>query len=153
MKSMISIAEESPNTPDALSLLDELSEALACITGDSGRSSFNPDDVCVPRSLFVVARNQDGEAIGCGAIRPINGEIAEVKRMYAKIKSMGIGTEILSYLEAQAQKMGYSALWLETRLVNQNAVSFYETRGYRRIKNYGRYVDNPKAVCFEKRLT
>jgi N-acetylglutamate synthase-like GNAT family acetyltransferase len=95
-------------------LLEGLSKLLESITGDSGKGSFNLSDVCVPRALFVIARNQNGEAVGCGAIRPIGENIAEVKRMYAKIRGMGIGTEILTYLEIQAQKLRYSALWLET---------------------------------------
>lgn len=146
------IIEKNPNTSDAILLMDELSENLEAITGNSGRSSFNPNDVCVPRSLFAIAYNEEGEAIGCGAIRPINENIAEVKRMYSKSKAMGVGTEIICYLETQAQKLGYSVLWLETRLINERAVSFYENRGYHRILNYGKYVNNPDAVCFEKRI-
>lgn len=146
------IIETFPDTPDALNLLDELSQSLESITGSTGKNSFNPEDVYVPRSLFVVAYDEDGEAIGCGAIRPINDDIAEVKRMFAKIKTSGVGTEILSYLETKAKTMGYSAIWLETRLINERAVSFYEKRGYHRISNYGKYENNPEAVCFEKRI-
>jgi ribosomal protein S18 acetylase RimI-like enzyme len=149
---MILIAEENPNSEDALLIMDELSEALESITGSSGRSSFDPEDVRIPRALFVIARNQSGEAVGCGAIRPISENAAEVKRMYAKIKGVGIGSGILAYLEAQARKLGYSVLRLEARLVNQRAVSFYESRGYRRIPNYGKYAANPEAICFEKCL-
>ena len=149
---LITIKEEDPNTSDAFLLMAELSKTLEMITGDSGKSSFNINDVCIPRSLFVIARNDKGEAVGCGAIRPINENIAEVKRMYAKTKAKGIGSQILSYLEIHAQKFGYSALWLETRLVNQQAVSFYEKSGYHRISNYGKYVHRPESVCFEKFL-
>jgi len=132
--------------------MDELSKNLELITGDSGKNSFNPNDVCVPRSLFVVAYNEYGEAIGCGAIRPINQDVAEVKRMFAKTKAIGVGSEILHHLENQAQKLGYSAIWLETRLINKRAVSFYEKKGYHRISNYGKYVNKPEAVCFEKNI-
>ena len=34
-----------PSDPTALQLLDQLSDTLAGITGDSGRSSFAPSDV------------------------------------------------------------------------------------------------------------
>ncbi len=146
------IIETHPNTPDARLLMDELSEHLQCITGSSGRSSFDLNDVCVPRSLFVVAYNETGKAIGCGAIRPINEDIAEVKRMYARTKEEGIGTQILCYLEVQAQKMGYYTLWIETRLINKQAVSFYKNRGYHFISNYGKYVNNSETVCFEKSI-
>ncbi len=148
----ISISKEDPNTPEAVKLLDELSETLAGITGSSGRGSFDPSDVCVPKALFVIARNHSGEAIGCGAFRPMDEYTAEVKRMYARSKAAGIGSRILAFLEAQAKEMGYSTLRLETRLVNEQAVKFYESRGYHRIPNYGKYINKPEAVCFEKRL-
>lgn len=146
------IIETQPNTQDAINLMEELSNSLEFITGDSGENSFNSNDVSVPRSLFVVAYNEDGEAIGCGAIRPINEAIAEVKRMFAKTKAIGVGSEIFQHLENEAQKLGYSALWLETRLINKKAVSFYEKRGYHRISNYGKYVNRPEAICFEKNI-
>lgn len=146
------IIETQPNTQDAINLMEELSKNLEFITGDSGKNSFNSNDVCVPRSLFVVAYNENGEAIGCGAIRPINEYVAEVKRMFAKTKAIGVGSEILQHLENQAQKLGYSVLWVETRLINKRAVSFYEEKGYHRISNYGKYVNKPEAVCFEKNI-
>lgn len=107
------IIEKSPNETEAILLMEELSRNLESITGDSGKSSFNSNDVCVPRSLFVIAYNDDGEAIGCGCIRPITESVAEVKRMFAKIKAMGVGSKILSYLETQARKLGYSFFGLK----------------------------------------
>ncbi|MDP4147005.1 MAG: GNAT family N-acetyltransferase [Bacillota bacterium] len=141
-----------PNSPDALLLMDELSQSLESITGSTGRNSFNLEDVYVHRSLFVVAYDENEEVIGCGAIRPINEDIAEIKRMFAKTKAIGVGTAILHYLEIEAKKMGYSTLWLETRLINKRAVSFYEKRGYHPISNYGKYANNTEAVCFEKNI-
>ena len=146
------IIKTSPKEADAIHLMEELSETLRSITGDSGKNSFNSDDVCVPRSLFVISYDESEEPVGCGAIRPIDEKIAEVKRMFAKVKTKGIGSEILSYLEMEARKLGYSTIWLETRLINEQAVSFYINRGYCKISNYGKYADNTKAICFEKKL-
>lgn len=66
--------------------MNELSECLQSITGDS-ENSFNATDVYNDKSTFVIARNQNGEAVGCGAFRPVDKTTAEVKRMYAKEKS------------------------------------------------------------------
>lgn len=148
----IEIAQEDPHSDDAACLMDELSDCLESITGDSGKNSFDIEDVYIERSMFAIARDEEGHAIGCGAIRPVNQSTAEVKRMYARTRASGTGTKILSFLEHQACKMGYSALRLETRLVNERAVSFYEHNGYVRIPNYGKYVGNSKAICFEKIL-
>lgn len=146
------IIETEANSKDALALMEELSVNLEAITGDSGKSSFASKDVCVPRSLFVVAYDENGEAMGCGAIRPIDEHIAEVKRMFARNKGVGTGSEILHHLEQQALKFGYSALWLETRLINKAAIAFYEKNGFHRISNYGKYENRPEAVCFEKKI-
>ena len=146
------ISAESPFSSDAISLIDELSKCLQDITGDSGKNSFDANDVCNNRGKFVIARDQSGKAIGCGAFRPINETTAEVKRMYAKEKGIGIGNKILSYLEHQAYDMGYKTLCLETRIVNAKAVSFYERNGYKKILNYGKYVGRANSICFEKIL-
>lgn len=146
----ITISAESPFSADAIRLMNELSACLKSITGDSGRNSFKPEDVCVDRALFVVARDQNGEAVGCGAFRPMNETVAEVKRMYAAVNCVGLGSKILTYLETQAYAMGYQTFRLETRIVNKRAVAFYEHNGYNRIPNYGKYIGRPDAVCFEK---
>lgn len=146
----LQIKPEDPYSDDASMLMDELSECLRMITGDNGKNSFNIEDVCSDRSVFVIARDRDGTAVGCGAVRPMNDHIAEVKRMYAKMKALGVGTKILCYLEEEAFKMGYSKIQLETRLVNKKAVSFYEHNGYTRISNYGKYINHNESVCFEK---
>jgi len=146
------IIKKNPNELEAILLMEELSQTLEAITGESGKNSFNSEDVCVPRSLFVIAYDEKDEAVGCGAIRPIDENIAEVKRMFAKVKTKGVGTQILSYLEMQAKKLGYSSLWLETRVINERAVLFYKKKGYSKMPNYGKYINNPEAICFEKKL-
>ncbi|MBI3731640.1 MAG: GNAT family N-acetyltransferase [Burkholderiales bacterium] len=145
------IAAADPALPEAAVLLDELSARLADITGSSGRSSFDAEDVRVPGALFVLARNADGKAVGCGAFRPMCEGVAEVKRMYARVA--GVGLAVLEHLEDVAKEYGYHKLRLETRLVNQRAVAFYEKHGYCRIPNFGKYVGKAEAVCFEKQLS
>ena len=141
-----------PDSAEARVLVDELSAALAAITGDSGASSFAPADARVARSLFVVARGDDGALLGCGALRPLEGELGEIKRMYARPGSRGVGAALLAHIEREAVRFGYRALWLETRRVNVRAVGFYLRHGYAQIENYGKYVGRPEAVCFGKVL-
>ncbi len=144
------LRKTDPDSAEALALMDELSDYLEALTGSSGRSSYYSADFKVTRSLFITAYNQKGEAIGCGAIRPLDEQTAEVKRMYAMYKGSGIGRAILTQLEIEAKNLGYKALRLETRLINKTAVLFYEALGYHQIENYGKYTDNEEAVCFEK---
>ncbi|MEH6460645.1 GNAT family N-acetyltransferase [Chitinimonas sp. JJ19] len=149
---MLHIQAEDPGSPDAQLLMDELSTVLAHITGDSGRASFNPDDVRAAKATFVIARNNTGQAVGCGAFRPLGEGVAEIKRMYSRPGHQGVGSAILAHLEARARTLGYQALWLETRKVNERAVNFYRTRGFQTIDNYGKYLGNTQAICFAKQL-
>lgn len=150
--SALQLHKEDPAATDSVRLMDELSSALEAITGDSGRASFDAADVVGPAACFVVARDDAGKALGCGALRPLQPGVAEIKRMYARHGTSGVGSAVLRFLEAEAAALGYQAVWLETRLVNRRAVDFYTARGYTRMANYGKYIGNPLAVCFEKQL-
>ncbi|SDF40345.1 MULTISPECIES: GNAT family N-acetyltransferase [unclassified Duganella] len=150
--STLQLRKEDPAAADSMRLMEELSNALEAITGDSGKASFDAADVIGPAACFVVARDDSGSAIGCGALRPLQPGVAEIKRMYARHGTAGVGSAVLRFLETEAAASGYQALWLETRLVNRRAVDFYEAHGYTRIANYGKYIGNPLAVCFEKQL-
>jgi GNAT superfamily N-acetyltransferase len=144
-----------PESEPALVLVGELSAALAVITGDSGASSFAVADARVARSLFVVAKDDGGGLLGCGALRPLDGEagaVGEIKRMYARPGTRGVGAALLAHIEREAAGFGYRELWLETRRVNVRAVGFYLAHGYAEISNYGKYVGRAEAVCFGKRL-
>ncbi|MGJ4928311.1 GNAT family N-acetyltransferase [Bradyrhizobium sp. HKCCYLS2038] len=149
---MLTMSIEDPASATAEALIAELSATLARITGDSGRSSFDPDDVRGPKACFVIARDGAGQAVGCGALRPLQARIAEVKRMFARPGTAGVGAAILAHLETAAAAYGYQAIWLETRVVNTRAVGFYERHGYRRIPNYGKYAGREEAACFAKQL-
>lgn len=144
-----------PDSADACLLVEELSAALAAITGDSGASSFSVADVRVERSVFAVAHDGAGRLLGCAALRPLEGDtegIGEVKRMYARPGTRGVGAALLAFVESQAAVFGYTALWLETRKVNLRAVTFYQRHGYAQVDNYGKYVGRDDAICLGKTL-
>jgi GNAT superfamily N-acetyltransferase len=141
-----------PESPEAQSLLARLSESLHHITGSSGTASFDVEDVKVDGACFVIARSASGLAVGCGALRPLGPGIAELKRMFAVPGSRGVGSAILAFLERKASEYAYGQIWLETRLVNQRAVAFYERHGYSPIANFCRYIGRPEAICLGKSL-
>jgi len=134
-------------------LMDELSDELERITGDSGRARFNEADLEGDRAVFAVCRYDD-EPVGCGGLREMSTETAEFKRIYARstTRGLGVGGNILSYLEGQAAALGYREVVLATRQVNTNAVSFYLHKGYEVCEGYGVYREVPEAVCFRKEI-
>jgi len=149
MKIRFSISH--PTSPDVRPLLTELSATLARITGSSGDASFSDSDMLDPRAVFIVGRFEQ-EVVACGALRKVDDNTCELKRMYVRTQRSGIGGLLLAELERRGLGLSYKRVVLETRKVNQAAVNFYLKQGYRLVPNYGKYVGKPEAVCFGKDL-
>ncbi|MBZ4036661.1 GNAT family N-acetyltransferase [Flavobacterium sp. 17A] len=152
MNKNISIKICNPNEKEALEIIEQLSINLFSRFGSDGKNSFTDwknDDL---KFVFVVAKINN-KIVGCGAIRPIDENTGEIKRMYATLPRKGIGQTILNFLESKAKDIGYSNLILETRVKNNEAIQFYKNKGYEVIPNYGKYIDRPEAICLGKSLT
>ena len=144
------------DSADAQQLLQDLSETLLSINGDSGRSSFDANETRGGRGGFFVARNNDGELLGCAALRPLGGDgnstIGELKRMYARPGQAGVGAALVAHVENMARQYAYAEVWLATRLANGRAVAFYRKHGYADISAYGKYVGAAQSICLGKVL-
>jgi len=149
---MITLEKSDPFSSESLRLIELLSAELAAITGDNGKSHFTAEAMSGDKALWALAKNSQGKAIGCGAIRPLTQKIAELKRMFSDRSVSGVGGALLTFLEKSAKELGYIELRLETRRINYRAVNFYEKNGYIRIENYGPYIGRTDAVCFSKAL-
>ncbi|WP_334116726.1 GNAT family N-acetyltransferase [Ligilactobacillus sp.] len=148
---MIEIIESSIESKDAEKLISELNQSLIEITGDDGTSNFNSDDVKEIGTVFLIAYF-NGIPYGCGALRKLSDDVAEIKRIYAKTNCVGIGRAIIEKLEEKAVEFGYARILLETRKQNKHAIKFYNRCGYVHCETYGRYRTNDDAYCFEKNL-
>jgi GNAT superfamily N-acetyltransferase len=147
------IEAEHPRAAEAALLIELLSAELGQRYGDDGDGHFRPEDVCVPGGVFLVAR-LGSVPVGCGALRPITSETGEIKRMFVEpaYRGRGFSRRILAELERRAAEFGYRAVRLETGTVQHEALRLYETSGYHRIECYGYHKDDPRSVCFEKKL-
>ena len=149
----LQITSEDPASPDAARLIVELSAEIGRIYGDDGSGAFTPDDVRVLGGAFVVAR-LNRRTVACGALRPMEPGVGEIKRMYVEPEHRGrrIARRVLAELERLACSFGYERLRLETGVRQVEAIRVYEASGYRRIPRYGKYTHQEDSVCFEKRL-
>ena len=96
---------------------------------------------------MLVARDDDGTALGCGALRVLGDGVAEVKRMYVapSARGRGIARAVLAGLEDAARDRGWTTLRLETGPRQPEAIALYTRAGYRPIEAFGGYVDAPDA--------
>lgn len=152
--SVLSVELADPASLEGVLLVQHLWEELGSLYGNTGPCQFTPADVSGPDAAFVLAR-LGRQAVGCGAIKPVEPGLAEVKRMFVEpaARRQGVGREILRVLERIARELGCVALRLETGIRQPGAIRLYETCGYKQIKRYGAYAADPLSCCFEKLLT
>ena len=95
---------------------------------------------------------QEGQALGCGALKVFDPDTVEIKRMFTdpQARGKGIAATVLKELERWAADDGFTRMVLETGLRNPEAIGLYEKHGYRRIANFEPYVGVANSVCFEK---
>jgi GNAT superfamily N-acetyltransferase len=149
------IVEADPQGADALALLREAAiEARALYPeGVDADTPWPTNPPTAPGGVFllaVVAR----QPAGCAALRAIDAQAAEVRRMFVTqaARRGGLARALLGALEAHAQRLGYTTLRVETGERQAAAIALYRSHGYWPIAPYGPHVGDPTSRCFEKRL-
>jgi putative acetyltransferase len=114
---------------------------------------LDPDDVAPGRGAFTLAW-VGLEAVGCGAVRLIDANRAELKRMYVvpDYRGHGVAAAILRFLERHARSLGATRMVLETVTTPPAAVALYRGAGYEEIPKFGPYVDSGISFCMGKLL-
>lgn len=102
----------------------------------------------------VVLAYNNGEAVGCGAIKKFDEETIEIKRMFVLPAGRGkkVASTILSELETWARELGFKKCVLETGATFKDALGLYSKAGYEISPNYGQYKGVKSSVCFFKLL-
>jgi len=148
------IAEAAWDDPDGETLRQAQRDEIAILHGGNRNSEPGTPPSARDISLFVIARDGDGRALACGALRQLDAASAEVKRMYVRpeMRGTGLSVAVLHALEDAARSRGWTTLRLETGKVMPVAIRFYEREGYTPIPAFGPYVGSDNSRCYEKRL-
>jgi putative acetyltransferase len=103
-------------------------------------------------TVFLVARDSNGAAVACGALRQLDAASAEIKRMFVLPghRGSGVAAAVLRSLESEAARLGLRELKLETGTAQPDAIRFYEREGYRLVDNFGPYAGEPLSVCYAR---
>jgi putative acetyltransferase len=137
---------------DFINLVKKLDAELAEIDGDD--NVFYAKLNTIDKIKHAIVLYENGQPIGCGAIREFDSTATEVKRMYTlpAFRGKGNATKVLSELEKWATELGYEKCILETGKRQPDAITLYLKMGYSITPNYGKYVGIENSVCFEKLL-
>jgi putative acetyltransferase len=101
--------------------------------------------------IFLIMTDDD-QIIGTGAIRKIDEEICELKRLWLLVEyhGKGLGYRMMQELFAFAHTKNYQRMRLETDRSHQNrAFDFYKRLGFYEIP---RYSDNEDDIAMEMTL-
>jgi GNAT superfamily N-acetyltransferase len=89
------------------------------------------DGLLEPRARLYIAEI-DGEPVGIGGLRPLSVDEAEIKRMYVRPSSrgLGVGRAILQRLIDDARALGYREIRLDSVRFMQEAHALYRRFGF-----------------------
>ncbi len=82
--------------------------------------------------MFYVIENADGQIIGTGGIALSSTKVCELRKMYLaqSVRGVGLGKKMLHLLLAEAKKLGFQQVTLETASVLKHAIILYQGAGF-----------------------
>ena len=95
-----------------------------------------------PNGVLILAIEAGFRPMGCFGVRPMEGPICELKRMYLRkqARGKGIGKLMLKKSISMARELGYEKMRLDTLPSMQSAIKRYQSMGFYEI---GPYRYNP----------
>jgi GNAT superfamily N-acetyltransferase len=139
----------------AAALIRALNGELGKRYPEEGANHFrlDRDEVAEGRGAFLVAYF-NGEPVACGAIRRIDADTGEIKRMYVepRLRGRGVGRQMLTRLESEGRRLGMKRIVLETGQRQPEALALYAGAGFVPVPPFGEYIGSPLSVCMGKAL-
>lgn len=152
----ISEAGEEEDLEAAKRLVEEYVESLGIDLGfqdiDEELAAF-PGDYGPPGGLLLIARS-DGVPAGCVALRALEGDCCEMKRLYVRpaFRGSGLGRALAEAAIEEGRKLGYRRMRLDTQPDMDAARALYRSLGFYEIEAY-RFNPTPGATFMERELS
>jgi ribosomal protein S18 acetylase RimI-like enzyme len=128
-----------------------LGDHVLCIQDFDAELASLPGAYAPPRGRLLLAR-VGAEAAGCVALRPLDAEVGELKRLYVRPSFRGrrLGRALAEAVLEEARRAGYRRVRLDTLPSMTEAVALYRALGFRPRPPYGDAP--PEALYFERDL-
>ena len=90
-----------------------------------------PSPYVPPQGALLIAKI-NGDTAGCAALRRLDGQTGEMKRLYVRpaFRSWGLGKHLIGEVIQTARRAGYSALRLDTLPSMTAAQALYRALGF-----------------------
>ncbi|HLI34866.1 MAG TPA: GNAT family N-acetyltransferase [Terriglobia bacterium] len=151
----ITHAHSASEIEEARQLFREYAASLdfsLCFQGFDQELAGLPGDYAPPWGRLLLAQNESGVA-GCAALRKIDGEFCEMKRLYVRpiFRGHQLGRALALRVIEEAREIGYQQMRLDTLPSMKEAIALYQSLGFRRIDPY-RYNPITGAIYMELAL-
>ena len=146
---------DTVTTTDDLRAVTDLFEGYAAsLPVDLGYQDFAtelaelPGKYAEPKGALLLARDQAGAPLGCIALRPLDGGVCEMKRLFLmpEARGIGLGRALAEAIIVAARDRGYRELRLDTLPSMTSAIALYERLGFEQIEPY--YAPTPPGTVF-----
>lgn len=111
-----------------------------------------PKELSAGTNRFFAAK-VDGKLMGCGAIRVVGRDYAEIKRIFVdpSARGLGLAKAILNRLESESRLLGLLEMKLETGISQPEAIGLFERCGYKQCPAFGDYPKNDSYSFFMRK--
>ncbi|MFP7672597.1 GNAT family N-acetyltransferase [Marivita sp. S0852] len=104
------------------------------------------DDFLPPNGDIVFARDKSGYLLGCGFIRMIDSNRAELKRLYVRdlARGLGLGRRLIEMRIEKARDMGATTILADTVRGNSSMLALYDRLGFGETQRYNGNANAPE---------
>ncbi len=108
-----------------------------CFQGFEAELKGLPGDYAAPGGRLLLA-SINGSAIGCVALRALDGSRCEMKRLFVRPagRGLGVGRALVTRVMDEARAIGYAEMVLDTLPTMAEAQALYHAFGFRDISPY-----------------
>ncbi|HXM80506.1 MAG TPA: GNAT family N-acetyltransferase [Burkholderiales bacterium] len=126
--------------------------APCCFAGLERELATLPGEYAPPTGRLLLALDASGSA-GCVALRPLDPDTVEMKRLYVRpaYRGQGLGRSLAVAAIAAARKSGRRRVVLDTLPSMEQAIALYRSLDFAESAPY-LPMPTPGAVCYQLKL-
>jgi putative acetyltransferase len=155
MRQSIEIKVDDLSGSEIAEFLEEHIREMKSVSPPESKHALDLEGLRKPEVTFWTVWDND-LLIGCGAMKELEANRAEIKSMrtIASYRGKGIASTLLKHLLAEAKQRGYHQISLETGSMPffEPARNLYAKYGFEYCAPFSTYREDPNSVFMAKKL-